>query len=313
MRFSPSALLTGLLMLFPCVALASAPPTSGVAAVTPAATIAVSDPAVTDPVPDPAHPTANKQLLIPSGGVGMNALLLLASGDAPKPTLILLHGLPGNERNLDLAQAVRRAGWNVLTFTYRGAWGSPGRFSIANALEDTTAAVAYLHRPEVAAKYRVDPARIVIGGHSMGGFAAAEYGAVHDDVAGVLLLDAWNVGAEAQWARGHAERRASLIDGVNEDLGHSLVGASAESLVHEIESSDARWDLLTLAPKLARRPVLTIWADRGEAERNRALADAMHAAGAKQLTTAHFPSDHPFSDHRIALAHAVVAWLVGLQ
>ena len=26
--------------------------------------------------------------------------------------------------------AVRRAGWNVLTFTYRGAWGSEGAFSI---------------------------------------------------------------------------------------------------------------------------------------------------------------------------------------
>ena len=42
-----------------------------------------------------------------------------------------MHGLPGNERNLDLAQAIRRAGWDVLTFTYRGAWGSPGDFSIS--------------------------------------------------------------------------------------------------------------------------------------------------------------------------------------
>src|SRR4249919_4346242 len=63
------------------------------------------DAAVTDPVPDAAHPTANKQLLVPSGGVGMNALFLLASGEGPKPTLILLHGLPGNEKNVDLAQA----------------------------------------------------------------------------------------------------------------------------------------------------------------------------------------------------------------
>ncbi|MDO8912512.1 MAG: hypothetical protein Q8N10_08825 [Phenylobacterium sp.] len=32
----------------------------------------------------------------------------------------------GNEKNLDLAQAVRRAGWNAVTFNYRGSWGSPG-------------------------------------------------------------------------------------------------------------------------------------------------------------------------------------------
>ena len=67
----------------------------------------------------------------------MNALLFVAGGKGPHPTVILMHGLPGNERNLDLAQAIRRAGWDVLTFTYRGAWGSPGDFSIANAMEDT--------------------------------------------------------------------------------------------------------------------------------------------------------------------------------
>ena len=72
----------------------------------------------------------------------MNALLFVAGGKGPHPTVILMHGLPGNERNLDLAQAIRRAGWDVLTFTYRGAWGSPGDFSIANSMEDTAAALA---------------------------------------------------------------------------------------------------------------------------------------------------------------------------
>jgi hypothetical protein len=52
-----------------------------------------------------------------------------------------------------------------------------------------------------------------------------------------------------------------------------------------------------------------VWADRGLATDNKALADAIRAAGAKQLTTEHFNSDHPFSDHRIALARTVVAWL----
>ena len=35
--------------------------------------------------------------------------------------MILFHGLPGNEQNLDLAQAIRRANWNVLTLHYRGS------------------------------------------------------------------------------------------------------------------------------------------------------------------------------------------------
>src|SRR3954454_22081602 len=84
---------------------------------------------VTDNARDARHPAANRQVLIPSGGAGMNALLFLAAGSGPKPTLLLLHGLPGNEQNLDLAQAIRRAAWNVLTMHYRGSWGSPGTFS----------------------------------------------------------------------------------------------------------------------------------------------------------------------------------------
>jgi predicted alpha/beta-fold hydrolase len=43
--------------------------------------------------------------------------------------VILFHGLPGNEQNLDLAQAIRRANWNVLTLHYRGSLGSPGTYS----------------------------------------------------------------------------------------------------------------------------------------------------------------------------------------
>ena len=266
------------------------------------------DPAVTDPAPDAAHPTANRQLLVPSAGVGMNALFLLASGGEPKPTLVLLHGLPGNERNLDLAQAVRRSGWNVLTFTYRGAWGSPGTFSIAHAVEDAAAAVAFLHRADVAAQYRVDTRRIVLGGHSMGGFAAAQYAATHDDIGALLLLDAWNVGEDAKPVRGDAGRRAELEAGFD-DLGNSLVGADAASLADEVEQSPVSWDLRTLAPALARHALLMVWADRGLAAPNRALAGAIRRAGGARLATAHFPADHAFSDHRIALSRAVVAWL----
>ena len=41
--------------------------------------------------------------------------------------VLLLHGFPGNEKNLDLAQDLRADGFNVLFFHYRGAWGSEKR------------------------------------------------------------------------------------------------------------------------------------------------------------------------------------------
>ena len=53
---------------------------------------------------------------IPSHGALMNAFVYIAAGPGPHPVVILLHGFPGNERNLDLAQDMRRAGWDVLYF-----------------------------------------------------------------------------------------------------------------------------------------------------------------------------------------------------
>lgn len=145
-----------------------------------------------DPAPDPTNPPHSAQVLIPSHGEGMNGLFYLAGGAGSHPTMILLHGFPGNEQNLDLAQAVRRAGWNVLTMHYRGSWGSPGDFSIAHVIEDVDAAVAFVRQPDVAGKYGIDTHRIVVGGHSMGGFGTAAHARHDERLVGVILLDAWN-------------------------------------------------------------------------------------------------------------------------
>jgi pimeloyl-ACP methyl ester carboxylesterase len=61
----------------------------------------------------------------PTDGVQVPARLFVASGGL-HPTVLLLHGFPGTELNLDLARVFQRAGWNVLAIHYRGVWGAPG-------------------------------------------------------------------------------------------------------------------------------------------------------------------------------------------
>jgi len=80
----------------------------------------------TDPPVDRAHPASMTVLHLPSHGVLINGLVYSPAGAGPHPTLVICHGLPGNEKNLDLAQAVRRAGWNAVTFNYRGSWAVRG-------------------------------------------------------------------------------------------------------------------------------------------------------------------------------------------
>ncbi|MHA4866478.1 alpha/beta hydrolase [Duganella sp. PWIR1] len=263
---------------------------------------------VTDPVRDRQHPPANQQLLIPSAGQGMNALIMKAAGTGPKPTLLLLHGLPGNEQNLDLAQAVRRAGWNVVTMHYRGSWGSPGNFSIEGAVEDAAAAMTFLLQPETAARYGVDPRRLYIGGHSMGGMAAALYAAHHADAAGLVLIDAWNAGLDGQELVANPEMTKDFVAGLD-DLGNSLAGTDAERLAEEIKRHATDWNLIGYAPALAEKPALVIGAVRGGGEANKELADAIRAQRKGKITSLAIDSDHAFADHRIALSAAVVNWL----
>src|SRR5438105_1643802 len=273
----------------------------------PAAGAAPANAAITDPPRDPAFPAHNQQLLIPSHGVGLNALLFVAGGKGPHRTVILMHGLPGNERNLDLAQAIRRCGWDVLTFTYRGAWGSPGDFSISHAMEDTAAALAFARSPE-AAKLGIDARHIVLAGHSMGGATAAMTAAGTSGLDGLILIDAWNI---AGGTSRRAKSRDEMVSGFN-DFGNSLHGASPETVADEVISKRSQWDLVAAAAHLSRIPILTVTARFGGAIPNRAVTSALRRAGNRRLTAIEMNTDHPFADHRIALAKAVVGWLRSL-
>ena len=274
-----------------------------------AATTTIPRADIADPPRDAAHPARNRQVLILSHGDGMNALFMLAAGAGPKPTMVLLHGLPGNEQNLDLAQAVRRAGWNVLTLHYRGSWGSPGRFTLAGAGEDVDAALAFLRQPDTVAQYGIDPRRIVIAGHSLGGFLAARYAAAHDDVAGVVLLDPWNVGATGKHVAAHPETRQDAIADLGDDFGNSLAGTDAARLMAEVERHARDWDLLDTVPALAGKPVLIVAAEHGNAAQVAPLAAALKASRGAQVQAVTLPSDHAFADKRIGLAAVTVDWL----
>jgi pimeloyl-ACP methyl ester carboxylesterase len=265
------------------------------------------NPAITDPPRDVAFPAHNQQLLIPSHGAGLNALLFVTDGKGPHPTVILMHGLPGNERNLDLAQAIRRAGWDVLTFTYRGAWGSPGDFSIGNAMEDTAAALAFARSPE-GAKFGIDPRHIVLAGHSMGGATAFMTAASSSGLEGLILIDAWNIAGKT--SRG-ADTREALAKGFD-DFGNSLHGATPETVADEVIAKRAQWDLVAAAPRLAQLPILSLSAKYGLAQANLPVTAAIRQAGNQHVTAIEMDTDHSFSDHRVALSQAVVSWLQAL-
>jgi uncharacterized protein len=112
-------------------------------------------------------------VVIDSGGHKLLGTLFLARGDEPKPTALLLHGIPGIEKNYDLAHALRDTGWNSLIFHYRGSWGSSGDYRFETLADDVRAALDHLSSRTYE---QVDPRRFALVGHSMGGWTALRAG-----------------------------------------------------------------------------------------------------------------------------------------
>jgi uncharacterized protein len=266
----------------------------------------------TDPIPDPANPAAIQSFQIPSHGAMLNALAYIAEGAGPHPVAILLHGFPGNEKNLDLAQSIRRAGWNVLYFDYRGSWGSPGDFSFTHSLEDTQSAISFLRDPANAKKLRSDSGSIVLLGHSMGGFMARYTAAQDPAIKAVVLISAADMGAsKVQSFKPGTEDEASrrLAASFAAEGIAPLAGCTPQSLAKEVIANATAWNPVSVAPKLASRPILVITSDDGLAPINDAFVEALHQGGDKKVVSAHMPTDHSYSDHRIAMQTSVLQFL----
>ncbi|MGH7084931.1 MAG: alpha/beta hydrolase family protein, partial [Acetobacteraceae bacterium] len=257
----------------------------------------------TDPPHDTQHPARMVVLHVPSGGVKVNGIAYLAEGAGRHPTVVLFVGLPGNEKNLDLAQAVRRAGWNAVAFFYRGSWGSPGIYRFSHNLEDARAVLAYLRATPRAHALGIDTSHIVLLGHSMGGWVAAETAAHDQHIAGLVLISAADMGDFGSTFP-HAKLLKLMADNME-----SLSGVTPEQLADELQSHASRWRFDRLYGQLAHVPLIVITSDPLTAPADNALVTALRTRGDREVTAIHMNTDHPYSDHRIALESAVINWL----
>lgn len=269
------------------------------------------DPVIEDPPRDATHPARIWAGQFESGGARLNAITYEAAGEGPHPTVILLHGFPGNERNLDLAQVLRRGGWNVVFFHYRGAWGSGGDFGFGHALDDVVAVTSQIRSAGWASAHRVDPSRIGLVGHSMGGLlaivAAAEMPEAVDCVVAIAAADMAKR-APADLDGPAAKQTAERLDGM---LVGRLEGTSGALLVGELATGRDRFDLSKQASALADRPLLLVAGARdgvvppATAE---GLSDAITQEGGDARVVI-LDADHAFSSKRVALARNVLSFL----
>ncbi|HJZ28114.1 MAG TPA: alpha/beta fold hydrolase [Streptosporangiaceae bacterium] len=229
-----------------------------------------------------------------SDGHRLLGVLYLARGEEPKPTVLLLHGCPGLEKNLDLAVRLRDRGWNSLLFHYRGCWGSAGRYDLRTVPRDVTAAVDYL-----AGCPRVDSGRIAVLGHSMGGWAALVTAAAEPRLRAVAVY-----GAAARLGN-----NLRLSPEFIEEQFTRFLAITPEEFAWQAAVVTEQTDALAAAAAIGPRPLLVV---HGTADRWVPVAQARELrerAGPSCRYVEVEGADHAFSWHRAELADLVVGWL----
>ena len=213
-----------------------------------------------------------------------------AAGDSPRPTAILLHGLPGIEKNLDIAYSLRELGWNCLYFHFRGSWGSEGAYSLGSLADDTRAAIAWTLR-----KPSVDASRVVLIGGSAGGHTVLLCAATDPRIRAVVgiapLID---------------PRSFDLRVGMANEFADMLSGVSGDALRKQWNDLPPLTDH---AAALVSRPVLLVTADKDDL-----FPPSHYEAFVAAVPSARWvrspEGDHAFSTCRPWMVRTVTDWLI---
>ena len=247
--------------------------------------------------PDEFYPGGQVELTIPSSGSNIYGLAYTADGKGPHPTLILLHGLPGNERSLDIAQSVRRAGYNVIYFNYRGAWGSKGTFGFQNSIDDVGAVIDYITDSLNRSTLKVDKDRIALYGHSMGAGFSLLAGLKDPRVKGVIAISVFNPYTLLQGE----EARGNLISLKEYLLTLGMLDCNPDKFLSDILANVDKYNIEALIAR-SKKPILVI----DEHMNNQGLTKFNKK---KDFSYKIWNTDHAFSNRRIALTMEVKNWL----
>ena len=232
--------------------------------------------------------------------------IYLPGGEGPYPVILLLHGIPGIEKLLDFAVGLREAGFAVVQFHYSGCWGSEGVYAVSHCFEDCFTVLDHIEKNEAG---DFDLSRVYVLGHSMGGLMAARTAALSPLVKAACIMVPMDFRLAAEEALdGREERYKALIDVVEPwvtDLNWAKFREDAEAHIEEM-------DLISYAPALALKPVLTVSAARDtllpKADHIDRLEAAIDQEGRGKHEKLLFDSDHSFNKDRPEVRAAVAGF-----
>ena len=251
---------------------------------------------------DMTSPASSTELFIPSGNSKIAGLIYTANGLQKHPTLLLLHGYPGNERNLDIAQVVRSRGWNVIYFDYRGSWGSQGKFSFKNCVEDVVNVVSFCNKYQDSLK--IDTSNIVLFGHSMGGWVCLKALQELPTIKKGFALSTWDI---AKDFKNVSNEKEMLIIANDPNIAgkYFVLNTSLKDLYTPVLQDKTYFNLLNDAKSLGDKQIIMI----DEHEKNSQLAEKIKESNKLYFDYSIWQTDHSFTNKRASLINKVLAFI----
>jgi len=250
---------------------------------------------------DKNAPAGMSELFIPSEGSLLAGFIYKANGAQKHPTLLLLHGYPGNERNLDLAQVVRAHGWNVIYFDYRGSWGSQGQFSFSNCVGDVVNVVAWCKKYQDS--LRIDTSNLVLFGHSMGGWVCLKALQELPGIKKGFALSTWDIHNDVKEFKTEGELYAKMKRKFGN--GYFVLNTPDKQIYSAVLKNPNYYILEKGSKALTNKQIIML----DEHTRNKDLAAALKADNKASFDYEVWQTDHPFTNKRVALIKMVLSFL----
>lgn len=268
------------------------------------------DPVSQDPPPQTGDfPAAMQVVPFESGGEKLRGVLYVAQGSGPHATVVIARGFGDYLGNLDLALALHRAGFNVLSFNYRGCWGNAGYFTLMNSLDDLKAAIEAIKAEPITKKARVDPHRLILLGYSLGGPIALR-AASDFNVRAVTIID----GSDLRVLFPGLDTPEGLAKAATFfESSPAMRVKSGEAAAEELRAQWSYWNPLVSASALRDRDMLFVYASRANGREGVKYKLTDFLSGASRLSVVSLDTGHLFLDQRIALTRTVLAWLARLK
>lgn len=270
------------------------------------------DPVIQDQPYNPKFPASLMPAMFESYGCKLLGTMFLSAGEGPNPVIILMHGFPGNEVNYDLAYTFRRQGYNVLVFHYRGCWGSEGDYLWSNLVDDASSAISFVKSDYAQNNFRIDPTKIILIGHSMGGFATLFNTILNDEIKYAVSIAGFNAGIFGELI----ETNKMIFNYSTAHMQPAMDFVkcpSADILLNELITHKKEWNLLNYLEKFSDKNLLIIGAKFDTTApmdiHHKPLVSALKMAEANNVEEVILETGHSFSDKRIELARTISNWL----